>query len=321
MIRHRKVEERTIVSSNSHCNVPLITDVKRHSFEDGHGIRSVVFFKGCPLRCVFCQNPETQSREVEIAFSERECIRCGTCVKVCSQGAIDLDFPGHIRRERCVPCRDCAAGCPGKGLRVIGSYYSPEALAEVLLRDLPFYRHSGGGVTLSGGEATLYPDYLGSLLALLKRSQVHVALQTCGHFDYASFARQVLPYLDVIYYDLKVADPKAHRRSTGRDNRWILDNFRKLAQGKRVPIHARIPLVPGITDGQENLLAIAKILRGSGAKDVMLLPYYPLGMEMATCLGRPSPPLPTAFMNHKEEKGIYDWFQRLLVGKDDLDAG
>lgn len=283
--------------------------------EDGPGIRSVVFYKGCPLRCVFCQNPETQSREAEIAFSERECIRCGTCVKVCSQEAIDLDFTGHIRRERCIRCGGCAAACPGKGLRVVGKYYPPDALAEILLRDLPFYRHSGGGVTLSGGEATLYPDYLESLLALLKRSQVQVALQTCGFFDYAPFARQVLPYLDVIYYDIKVADPKVHRRHTGRDNRRILDNFRQLAKGSRVPVHARVPLVPGITDGRENLLAVAEVLRGSGAKDVMLLPYNPLGIEMATCLGRSSPPLPPTFMNPEDEKEIFDWFQRLLADK------
>ncbi len=283
--------------------------------EDGPGIRSVVFFKGCPLRCVFCQNPETQSREAEIAFSERECIRCGTCAKVCSQGAIDLDFPGHIRRERCIRCRGCAAACPGKGLRVIGRYYPPEALAEILLRDFPFYRHSRGGVTLSGGEATLYPDYLESLLSLLKRSQVHVGLQTCGFFDYASFARQVLPYVDVIYYDIKIADPKAHRRHTGRDNRRILDNFLRLVDGERVPVHVRVPIVPGITNSSENLSAIVDFLLGAGARDVELLSYNPLGTKMAACLGRPSPPLPTAFMNPEEEKKIYDWFQRLLVDK------
>lgn len=283
--------------------------------EDGPGIRSVVFFKGCPLRCVFCQNPETQSREAELAFSERECIRCGTCFKVCSQEAIDLDFPGHIRRERCIRCWGCAAVCPGKGLRVIGRYYPPEKLAEILLRDLPFYRYSGGGVTLSGGEATLYPDYLESLLALLKRSQVHVALQTCGFFDYAPFARQVLPYVDVIYYDIKIADPKAHRRHTGRDNRRILDNFRQLAKRSRVPIHARVPLVPGITDGQENLFAVARVLRGSGAKDVVLLPYNPLGMEMAAWRGRPRPPIPATFMNPEKEKEIYDGFEKLLAEK------
>ena len=274
--------------------------------EDGSGIRSVVFFKGCPLRCVFCQNPETQSRGAEIAFSGRECIRCGTCAKACSQGAIDLDFPGHIRRDRCIRCGACAAACPGKGLRGIGRYLSPEELTELLLRDLPFYRHSGGGVTLSGGEATLYPDYLDSLLALLKRSRVHVALQTCGYFDYAPFARQVLPYLDVIYYDIKIADPRAHRMHTGMDNQVILENFRWLVDEDRVPVHARIPLVPGVTDGWENLAAIMEFLLGAGARDVELLSYNPLGTEMAACLGRPLPHLSPTFMNPEEEKKVYE---------------
>lgn len=283
--------------------------------EDGSGIRSVVFFKGCPLRCVFCQNPETHSREAEIAFSPQECIRCGTCVKVCSQGAIDLDFPGHIRRDRCIRCGACAAACPGRGSRVIGKYYPPEALAEILLRDLPFYRPSGGGVTLSGGEATLYPDYLESLLALLKHCQVHVALQTCGFFDYAPFAQQVLPYLDVIYYDIKVVDANAHRMHTGRDNRRILDNFIRLVREDRVPVHARVPLVPDITDGWENLAAIVEFLRMAGAQDVALLPYNPLGTVMAACLGRPRPPIPVTFMNPEKEKGVYDGFEKLLAEK------
>jgi pyruvate formate lyase activating enzyme len=297
------------------CAIPLIADVKRHSLEDGPGIRSVVFFKECPLRCVFCQNPETQSREVEIAFSERECIHCGTCVKVCSQGAIDLDFPGRIRRKRCTQCGGCAAACPGKGLRVIGRYFSPDALAELLLRDLPFYSHSGGGVTLSGGEATLYPDYLESLLALLKRSQVHIALQTCGVFEYAPFARQVLPHVDVIYYDIKIADANAHRRHTGRDNRRILDNFARLVREDRIPVHARVPLVPGITDGWENLAAIVEFLRMAGAQDMVLLPYNPLGTVMAACLGRPRPPIPATFMNPEKEKAVYDGFEKLLAEK------
>jgi pyruvate formate lyase activating enzyme len=172
-------------------NLPLIVDIKRHSLEDGPGIRSVVFFKGCPLRCIFCQNPEAQAPEVEIAFSARECIHCGKCADACPQGAIDLENPGHTHREMCIRCGSCVNACPGKGLRLIGAYYPVEVLTELLLRDLPFYRHSGGGVTLSGGEPTLYPDYLEPLLKRLKARGIHLTLETSGYFDYEPFKQKI----------------------------------------------------------------------------------------------------------------------------------
>ncbi len=149
-------------------NLPLIVDVKKNSREDGPGIRSVVFFKGCPLRCVFCQNIEAQEPGAEIAFSAKECINCALCEDACPQEAVDLEFPGRIHRDKCTRCGKCADACPGRGLRVVGSYYSVEGLTEILLRDESFYRHSGGGVTLSGGECTLYPDYVELLLRGLK---------------------------------------------------------------------------------------------------------------------------------------------------------
>ncbi|MFQ6078820.1 MAG: glycyl-radical enzyme activating protein, partial [Thermodesulfobacteriota bacterium] len=276
-------------------NLPLIVDIKRHSLEDGPGIRSVVFFKGCPLRCIFCHSPETQNRRVEIAFSPRECIHCGSCRDACPQGAIDLEFPGRIQREKCISCGTCAGVCPGKGLRLIGSYYSVETLTEILLRDLPFYRHSGGGVTLSGGECTIYPDYLERLLKRLKAKGIHVTLETSGYFDYRAFREKILPYVDLIYYDIKMANPRAHKSYVGRSNRKILTNLRLLLGEKGVEVHPRVPLVPGITATRENLSANIDLLCDAGAKDVSLLPYNPMGIEMAVSLGRPRPPLPEGF--------------------------
>jgi pyruvate formate lyase activating enzyme len=302
---------------------PLIVDIKRHSFEDGPGIRSVVFFKGCPLRCIFCQNFETQAPEVEIAFSARECINCGKCLDVCPQKAIDLELPGRIHRERCNRCGRCASVCPGKGLRLIGSYYPVETLTEILLRDSPFYRHSGGGVTLSGGECTLYPDYLELLLKNLKARDVHIALETSGYFDYDrkpsasvseanTFKQKILPYIDFIYYDVKFANPETHRRYTGKTNHRILDNLRRLLQESEVKVHPRIPLIPGITATRENLSAIVDILCKVGADNVSLLPYNPMGIEMAVNLGRPRPPIPEGFMKYDEEREIYAMFKKIL---------
>lgn len=292
--------------------IPLIAAVKRHSLEDGPGIRTVVFFKGCPLSCAFCQNPETQSPEVEVVFRAGDCIRCGACAGTCPRGAVDMELAGRIRRERCSGCGSCAAACPGRGMRKIGDRYLPEALAELLLRDRPFYRHSGGGVTLSGGEATLYPDFVESLLAILGKEDVRVVLQTCGYFAYGVFERRILPYLDGVYFDIKIRDPVAHRAWTGKDNRRILDNFLRLVRGKRVPVHARIPLVPGITDGRENLSAIVEFLLEAGARDVTLLPYNPLGIGLAASLGRPLASLPGERAGPGTERETVEWFGNLL---------
>lgn len=291
---------------------PLIVDIKRHSLEDGPGIRSVVFFKGCPLRCIHCQNPECQDTVLEIAFSARECIRCGECADVCPEKAIDLNRPGHIQREKCIRCGACVEVCPGNGLRSIGKHYPVDALIEILLRDLPFYRPSGGGVTLSGGECTLYPRYLRSLLQDLKGKGVHVAVETSGYFDYQTFEENILPYVDLVYYDIKIADPETHRKYTGRTNQKIIRNLKRLIRRQRVEIHPTVPLIPGITATEENLKAIIRILCEIGAGDVTLLPYNPMGMEMAEALGRPKPLLPERFMRPAEEKKIYAMFKALV---------
>ena len=293
-------------------NLPLIVDIKRHSLEDGPGIRSVVFFKGCPLRCLFCQNPEAQDPGAEIAFTASECIHCGRCADACPQGAIDLELSGRIHRQMCIRCGTCVSVCPGKGLRLIGASYPVETLTELLLRDLPFYRHSGGGVTLSGGEPTLYPDYLEALLKQLKARGVHLVLETSGYFDYTAFRQKILPYMDLIYYDIKVADPELHREYIGRTNWRILDNLYLLLQEKGVEVQPRIPLIPGIIATRENLSAIVDLLCEAGAENVSLLPYNPMGLEMAVCLGRPKPPLPEAFMSHDEEREVYDMFKTLI---------
>lgn len=292
---------------------PLIVEIKRHSLEDGPGIRSVVFFKGCPLRCLFCQNPETQEAGGEIAFSARACIRCDGCLTACTQGAVDPDFPLRIRREKCNLCGRCAAACPGRGLRFIGRQYLPEELAGLLLRDRAFYQYSGGGVTLSGGECTLYPRYLEQLLRLIKAQNLHVTVQTCGFFDYAAFQERILPHADLIHYDLKFADPGLHRKFTGRSNQRIISNLQRLLRQNNVEVQPRIPLVPGITATRENLAGLVDLLCELGAKSVTLLPYNPMGTAMAACLGRPRPLAPETFTPPQEEKELMVWFQALLA--------
>jgi pyruvate formate lyase activating enzyme len=206
--------------------------------------------------------------------------------------------------------------CPGKGLRVIGTYYPPETLTEILLRDLAFYKHSGGGVTLSGGECTLYPDYLECLLNLLKARGVHIVLETSGYFDFDHFDQKVLPYIDLVYFDIKFADSYLHREYTGRSNRLIFANFRRLLRTRKVKIYPRIPMIPGVTATRENLSAIVDFLCKAGAENVSLLPYNPMGMEMFVSLGRAKPALPELFMRPDQEREIYATFTKIVEEKE-----
>lgn len=277
-------------------NHPYIADIKRHSLEDGPGIRSVVFFKGCPLRCDFCHNPEMQRREAEIVFREHRCLACGACVAACPRAAVSLARPGRIERERCDACGKCAVACPSSALAVVGRRYYVEELVEVLLRDEAYYRRSGGGVTFSGGECTLFPEYLAALAGALKRRGVHLVVETGGDFDGERFVHELLPLIDLTYFDVKVADADLHRRHCGRDNRRILDNLALLLARAPERVEVRMPLVPGITATPENLQAVARRLRDLGVRRATLLPYNPLGRDMCVGLGREPPGTPARFM-------------------------
>ena len=288
---------------------PLIVDVARGRLEDGPGIRSVAFFKGCPLRCSFCQNPEAQAPEPEIAFFADKCVDCRRCLEVCPESAIIPDLPGRIDRRRCTRCGLCAEVCPGGGLRLVGRYHPPEDLADLLTRDRSFQQRSRGGVTLSGGEATLFPEYLEALLPLLKSRGVHIALQTCGLFDPDVFLRTILPCVDLIFFDLKIIDDGEHQWHTGRSNATILDNLRRLIA--RVPdrLHLRTPMIPGVTTTRANLRALKKIHLESGLASITFLPYNPLGLDMYAHMGRKRPNLPTSFMKPHEEREILKYYR------------
>ncbi len=292
---------------------PLIVDIRRDSREDGPGIRSVAFFKGCPLRCVFCHNPEARETGPEIAFAAERCIPCGECAKACPRAAIDFQYPDRIDRRKCDGCGQCATVCRGGALRLIGTYWPVEKLAEVLLRDVAFYRHSGGGVTLSGGECTMFPEYVQDLLGRLKARNVHVAVETSGHFAWETFSTRLLPQLDLIIFDLKLADREESIRYVGQSSETILRNLRRLLKQPLAEVQVRIPLIPGITDRRANLAAIAGFLRAAGAGDVTLLPYNPLGLAMYRRLGRPVPDLPPTFTAPEGERELFNMFHDICA--------
>ncbi len=290
-------------------NGPLIARIRRHSATDGPGIRTVIFFKGCPLRCLFCHNPETQDPDREPAFFRERCLDCGSCRAVCPAGAA-ADIPAGIRREMCLRCGRCAGVCPGGAIGLIGRFFTVTELVEIILKDRAFYRHSGGGVTLSGGEPLLHPGYVKPLAAALKENGLHLVLQTAGHFAYRQ-AQDIFPLIDKIQFDLKLADPRGHREVTGVTNHLILENLKRLLREFGEKVKPRIPLIPGITANRENLAALVQLLAACGAEGVALLPYNPLGLKMTATLGRAGPPLAAGFLSLEEETAWGDYVGRL----------
>jgi len=292
---------------------PLIFNIRHFSLDDGPGIRSTVFLKGCPLSCIWCHNPESMSREPEIAFHAQRCIRCGDCSAVCEERAIDLSCEERVVRDRCTACGKCADACPSLALSRVGEYYSPDDLAVLLLKDRIFYQTSGGGVTFSGGEPVLHAEYLEAVMKQLKQEDIHIAVQTSGMFDMATFRSRLLPYIDLIYYDIKLFDTKRHREYTGMDNTGILDNFSQLLRAGTALI-PRVPLIPGITDTEENLTHIAGFLKDAGCNVCELLPYNPGAVAKRTAIGmRVSERLPERMPGIEEEQRLKLFFQKLQV--------
>jgi pyruvate formate lyase activating enzyme len=275
---------------------PLVFEITSNVLDDGPGIRSVIFFKGCPLACVWCQNPEGMRPGVEIAFAAGRCIQCDSCLAACAPGALSRAEPAFLDREACTLCFACLEVCPSGALSRVGEALAPEAIVARVLRDKPFHEVSGGGVTLSGGEPTLHLDYLSQVLRGLKEQGIGCLLETCGHFDFDRFMSLAYPHLDVIYFDLKVLDAEAHRHYCGVSNRVILENFRQLVPRARADgklLLPRVPLVPGITE--QNLQAIAAFLRGQQVSRAKLLPYNPLWPDKSATIGRPAQRLDAAW--------------------------
>ena len=271
---------------------PLILDVKGNSLDDGPGIRTVVFFKGCPLDCAWCHNPESKRAGVELAFDPKECVKCETCLSACAEGALDRADAGFVDRRRCTLCFECVEACPSGALSRVGRDMEVSEVIELVKRDVTFFETSGGGVTLSGGEPTLFMDYCSELLRGLKGLGIHTVVETCGYFDPSEFQRLVYPYTDDIYYDLKIFDREEHARMCGVSNEVILQNFVDLQnrfEAGGVPVLARVPLIPGITATDANLESLAGFLVESGANRVAVLQYNPLFKEKAANVGARDP--------------------------------
>ena len=267
----------------------LIFEVKGNSLDDGPGIRTVVFFKGCPLNCLWCHNPESKKALPEISFDPEKCVGCDSCIAVCPKGALDRANPLFVDRTRCTLCMECARVCPGTALSPVGRYLGIGEVMEEIEKDLPFFQASGGGVTLSGGEPTLFMGFASLLLTRIRKKGIHTLVETCGFFDCSRFMELLYPHLDAIYYDIKLFDPGEHKRFCGVSSEPILKNFAELsavcARDNR-EILPRIPLVPGITATRKNLGSIARFLKDLNVMRVALLPYNPLWLSKLPMLGQ-----------------------------------
>lgn len=255
----------------------LVFSVMRFSLHDGPGIRTTVFLKGCPLRCEWCHNPESQVSLPEIMFAAERCIRCGDCVEACPEHAIEWN-DGPIRHaEACRRCGRCAEACLSGARQFIGKQMLVPELVKVICRDLVFFDESGGGVTFSGGEPLMQPDFLETALEACGRKGIHRVVDTCGYAAKDVLLR-ISRNVDLFLYDLKLMDPAKHRQFTGVSNELILENLATLAEGS-VPLRVRIPLVPGVNDDDQNVAESLRFLAGLGLRQVELLPYHNIGKE------------------------------------------
>jgi pyruvate formate lyase activating enzyme len=284
-----------------------VFNIQKFSVHDGPGIRTTVFLKGCPLRCAWCDNPESQSKEPHMVFWDERCIRCNTCLSVCPQSAIVADEAGRkqVSPERCDLCGRCLEECYAGALERIGRLVTVDQVLSLVEEDRPFYDQSGGGVTLSGGEPFTQPGFSQSLLRGCQERGIRTAIETCGHAPW-KVCQALLPHLDLILYDLKEVDPVRHRRYTGVSNELILNNLRRLARTDK-PIVVRRPVIPGYNDDEESIHALARFVRQlDTVREINLLPYHRFGQGKYERLGTEYPMGDEPSLKEEEVAGLRD---------------
>lgn len=273
-----------------------ITNIQKFSIHDGDGIRTTVFFKGCPLKCQWCHNPETQRYEKEMQFDASKCLSCGACAKACPSGAVTMKCPEDgdatqtalpaLDKSKCEFCGKCTIYCPADIREIVGKEYETKDLMKELKKDLMFYEDSGGGVTFSGGEVMAMDiDFIEDLAKRLKKEDITLTIDTCGYAPYEKFER-LLPYVNTFLYDVKMMDPELHRQYIGVDNKLILDNLVKLARsGAR--IYIRIPTIKGLSGTEENMQATIDFLKDNDITPakVNILPYHDTGSHKYAKVG------------------------------------
>lgn len=268
------------------ANSAIIFDIERFAIHDGPGIRTVVFFKGCGLRCLWCANPESQRFKPEVIFKPSVCKGCKKCIESCKQGAITANEFGFISSNECIACGNCVDSCVYDAREIVGEEMSVTKVTKEVLRDLEYYRQSGGGVTFSGGEPLLQAPFAVEIAKELKKHNISVLLETCGFFEFRQFI-SISSYLDMIYFDVKHMDTQIHKKLTGVDNTRILDNLKNVDRMFKGEVVVRYPYIPSCNDDKQSIESFLRFVSNlQNINKVEFLPYHRLGWPKYVGLGR-----------------------------------
>ncbi|MDU4588879.1 glycyl-radical enzyme activating protein [Clostridium sp.] len=263
----------------------IIFNIQKFSIHDGPGIRTTVFLKGCPLKCKWCANPESQMEKVQILYDSTKCIHCLSCVNSCPSQAIQhKDDKIIIDHEKCTGCLTCANICPQKALENEGEYKEIKSVVDVCIQDIPFYEESGGGITISGGEGMSQPQFLKELICELKKHKLHVAIETTGYIKSEIF-QKLASMLDLLLFDVKHYDSNQHYLGTNVHNKLIIENL-KWAIKNNIEVLPRIPVIPDFNSSLDDAKGLSKLLIDVGAKRVQLLPFHQFGEKKYDLLNR-----------------------------------
>lgn len=273
-------------------NSSLIFNIQQYSLHDGPGIRTVVFFKGCPMRCRWCCNPESQNYEAEIFYNADRCIggsECGFCKGVCDNGAISINDKAEIDRASCIGCRKCADICPSRAIQITGKEFAFCDVLDKVESNAVFYNHGNGGLTVSGGEPLTHADAVIPLLEEAKKRCINTAMETCGYGEY-DVLFNAAKYLNTIFFDIKNLDDEKHIEFTGKSNKRIINNFKQLAADfPEKEIIVRTPIIPGFNDNTESIVKIIDFIKPYENISYEVLKYHSFGKSKYTALGRDYP--------------------------------
>ncbi|HEX7556442.1 MAG TPA: glycyl-radical enzyme activating protein [Leptolinea sp.] len=278
----------------------LVFDLQRFSIHDGPGIRTVIFLKGCPLQCLWCCNPESQSMQPEVEFRSSLCQHCGDCITACPENAINpnilIEASIKIDREKCTLCGVCVQVCPNSALHISGEWVETTELVQQYLKDADIYRRSAGGVTLSGGEPLAQPEFSEQILSQLYDRNIHTAIETTGFAPWESL-EALIPLTNLFLFDLKHFDSQKHTRLTGIPNEQILSNLERLVNSS-AKIILRIPVIPGLNDEPENVAEMVELGKRLSLPEIHLMPFHQFGKDKYVRFGRA--------YSLENNKGVYE---------------